>query len=230
MEGSANTGAPLLQADGIVKDYRLPHGAVHVLKGASLSVAGGERVAIVGHSGSGKSTLLHVLGGLDKPDGGTVRIDGRDIFAMSSRARTRLRALAIGFVFQSFHLLPEMDVAENVLLPSMALGEPRRAARKRALELLDKVGLADRATHTPLELSGGEQQRVAIARALMNQPRLILADEPTGNLDAETGAQVLDLLFSLTSSPTRALVVVTHSPEVAARCTRTLELKSGTML
>ncbi len=218
---------PLLKAENLVKDYRLPHGAVHVLRGASLEVAGGERVAIVGHSGSGKSTLLHALGGLDRPDSGSVSIDGHDIFRMAPQARTRLRALSIGFVFQSFHLLPEMDVAENVLLPSMAIGESRRAARKRALELLEQVGLADRATHTPLELSGGEQQRVAIARALMNQPQLILADEPTGNLDATTGAQVLDLLFSLTASATRALVVVTHSPDVAARCTRTIELSDG---
>ena len=218
---------PLLKAENLVKDYRLPHGAVHVLRGASLEIAGGERVAIVGQSGSGKSTLLHALGGLDRPDSGSVCIDGRDIFRMSSRARTRLRAVSIGFVFQSFHLLPEMDVAENVILPSMAVGESRRAARKRALWLLEQVGLADRATHTPMELSGGEQQRVAIARALMNQPRLVLADEPTGNLDAATGAQILDLLFSLTEAPTRALVVVTHSPDVAARCTRAVELRDG---
>ncbi|MGI6497025.1 MAG: ABC transporter ATP-binding protein [Kiritimatiellia bacterium] len=219
----------LLQAQGLVKDYRLPHGVVHVLRGADLSVSGGESVAIMGQSGSGKSTLLHVLGGLDRPEAGTLFVDGRDFFAMSAGARTRLRALAIGFVFQSFHLLPEMDVAENVLLPSMAVGEPRRIARKRALELLDAVGLADRAAHTPLELSGGEQQRVAIARALINQPRIILADEPTGNLDGDTGTQVLDLLFSLVGSPNRALVVVTHAPQVAARCGRTLELRDGVL-
>ena len=218
---------PLLEAAGLVKEYRLPHGAVHVLRGADITVRGGESVAVVGHSGSGKSTLLHVLGGLDRPDEGRVSVEGRDLFAMSGRARTRLRALEIGFVFQSFHLLPEMDVAENVLLPSMAVGESRRAARSRAMELLEAVGLAHRATHTPLELSGGEQQRVAIARALMNRPRLILADEPTGNLDGTTGAQVLDLLFSLAASPGRALVMVTHSPQVAARCGRTLMLEEG---
>ena len=218
----------MLQADGLHKSYRLPHKTVEVLHGATLTVRGAERVAIIGRSGAGKSTLLHVLGGLDRPEAGQVRLGGADLYALPPAHRTALRARAVGFVFQSYHLLPEMDVTENVMLPAMAIGGmPRGDMRRRALDLLQQVGLADRGTHRPLELSGGEQQRVAIARALMNDPGLVLADEPTGNLDRTTGKQTLDLLFGLIRRRAHALVIVTHSPEVASLCDRTLTLEDG---
>lgn len=223
---------PMLEAQGLVKSYRLPHKTVTVLTGASLVVAAGERVAVVGRSGIGKSTLLHVLGALDRPEAGEVRIGGRAIYALSERERAAVRAREIGFVFQSYHLLPEMDVAENVMLPAWAAGvhSNRATLRRRALELLDRVGLADRATHMPLELSGGEQQRAALARALINEPPLLLADEPTGNLDRATGTQILDLLFGIARQVGHALVLVTHAPEVAVLCDRTLTLADGRLV
>lgn len=219
----------MLSASNLYKTYVLPHKRVEVLKGAALRVAQGERVAIVGRSGAGKSTLLHVLGGLDRPDAGEVSIDGQPLYALSQRRRTALRAAKIGFVFQSYHLLSEMDVTENVMLPAMTgvLRLSRRQVRQRALTLLEQVGLADRATHMPLELSGGEQQRVALARALITDPALILADEPTGNLDRLTGGQIMELLFGLSCSRALSLVMVTHSPETAALCDRVLELRDG---
>lgn len=218
----------LLTGRNLEKSYKLPHKIVTVLKGADLDVDSGERVAIVGKSGAGKSTLLHLLGGLDRPQTGEIFLEGQSLYGLSPRKRTALRASRIGFVFQSYHLLPEMDVTENVMLPAMALGVLSRSAmRKRALVLLDRVGLADRATHTPLELSGGEQQRAALARALMNEPVLLLADEPTGNLDRETGAQVMEQLFGLSREGGHALIMVTHSPETAALCDRTLLLEDG---
>ena len=220
--------APVLEASGLRKTYRLPHKEVAVLRGASLSVAAGELVAVVGRSGAGKSTLLNVLGGIDAPEAGEVRLLGQSLFALSPSRRTALRASSVGYVFQAYHLLPEMSVLENVMLPAMALGKlSRREMRERALGLLEKAGLEGRATHRPLELSGGEQQRAAVARALMNAPALILADEPTGNLDRATGGTVLDLLFSLVRTRGSALVIVTHDPAVAARCDRTLSLEEG---
>ena len=222
----------MLEAINLHKTYTLPHKRVEVLKGASLRVDGGERVAIVGRSGAGKSTLLHVLGGLDRPDSGEVRVNGRSLYGLSPRARTALRASQIGFVFQSYHLLPEMDVTENVMLPAMTGVRrlSRAQMRDRALGLLDEVGLSDRVTHTPLELSGGEQQRVALARALVNEPALILADEPTGNLDRMTGAQIMELLFGLSCSRELAVVMVTHSAETAALCDRVFELQGGVLV
>lgn len=222
---------PLLTAENLHKTYVLPHKTVQVLQGASLAVHASERVAIVGRSGAGKSTLLHVLGGLDHPESGEVRIDNIPLYAQSPRERSRIRARRVGFVFQSYHLLPEMDVVENVMLPAMAVGVRNRARlRARAMELLALVGLSDRATHMPLELSGGEQQRVALARALTNAPGLLLADEPTGNLDLQTGAQILELLFGLARQHDHGLIVVTHSPDVAARCDRTLRLENGLLV
>jgi putative ABC transport system ATP-binding protein len=202
---------------------------VEVLKGASLHVGKGERVAIVGRSGSGKSTLLHVLGGLDRPEAGEVCVDGRPLYAASQRVRTAVRAGKIGFVFQSYHLLPEMDVTENVMLPAMTgvLKITRAQMRERALALLEQVGLADRASHMPLELSGGEQQRVALARAFAMRPQLLLADEPTGNLDATTGAQIIDLMFAMNSEAGTTLILVTHDEALAHRCGRTLRLSGG---
>ena len=213
-----------LFADNITKTYVLPHKKVDVLKGASFSVEKGEKVAIVGKSGSGKSTLLHLLGGLDSPDAGTVFHGDVDLYKLSPRLRSEHRAKNLGFVFQAYHLLPEMDIVENVMLPAMALGTVKHP-RKRAEELLDAVGLKDRLTHTPMELSGGEQQRVALARAMMNNPKLLLADEPTGNLDSATGATVLDLLFQMSEG--HALIMVTHSKDIAARCDRVVVLENG---
>ncbi len=220
--------APALLAEDLRKSYTLHGNRLDILRGAALRAAPGETLAIVGRSGAGKSTLLHVLGGLDKPQGGRVLIAGQDLYGISARRRTRLRAAKIGFVFQAYHLLPEMDLVENVMLPAMALGSlSRRRMRARAEALLECVGLADRRRHTPLELSGGEQQRAAIARALMNEPPLLLADEPTGNLDAKTGDAVLDLLFRLARERQTLLVMVTHAPATAARCDRTLTLEEG---
>lgn len=219
-----------LSAAGLRKAYTLHGQRLDILRGASLDAHPGETLAIVGRSGAGKSTLLHVLGGLDRPEAGEVFVGGRGLYALSAARRTRLRAAAIGFVFQAYHLLPEMDIAENVMLPGMALGRlSRRALRARAEALLERVGLADRLRHTPPELSGGEQQRAAIARALMNEPPVILADEPTGNLDAKTGDQVLSLLFELTKERGAVLAMVTHSPATAARCDRTLTLHDGVL-
>ena len=222
----------VLESTDIHKTYILPHKRVEVLKGASFSMSAGERVAIVGRSGAGKSTLLNVLGGLDKPDAGTVSIMGQPLYQLSARKRTALRAESIGFVFQSYHLLPEMDVTENVMLPAMTgiRNISRAQMRRRAQELLEWVGLADRMNHTPLELSGGEQQRVALARALMNEPALILADEPTGNLDRMTGGQIIEMLFGLSRTRELSVVMVTHAAETASLCDRVFELKEGLLI
>ncbi|MDA0990929.1 MAG: ABC transporter ATP-binding protein [Verrucomicrobia bacterium] len=219
----------MLTATNLYKKYSVARKDVVVLSGASMDVGDGEAVAVVGASGAGKSTLLHLLGGLDRPDAGTVKVNGAELYAMTGSERTRLRARGLGFVFQSYHLLPEMDVWQNVMLPAMALGHDFRVgkARERARALLQAVGLADRARHRPLELSGGEQQRVALARAMMNEPALVLADEPTGNLDAETSDQVLQYLFTLTRQAGHALVLVTHNHDTASRCDRTLSLQDG---
>lgn len=218
----------VIEAKGLKKTYVLPHKKVPVLDGTELVAHEGELVAVVGLSGAGKSTLLHVLGGLDKPESGEVIFAGKSIYTLRESERTAIRARDLGFVFQAYHLMPEMDIVENVMLPAMALGKMTRAdMRERALGLLDRVGLSARTGHMPIELSGGEQQRVAIARALMNDPRLILADEPTGNLDAKTGAQLLDMLFTLVRDSGHAMVIVTHDASVAARCDRQLALRAG---
>jgi len=229
---------PVLLATELHKTYKLPKTSLHILRGVSLSVHAGEHVAITGKSGSGKSTLLHLLGGLDKPDAGhgsQVAVLGRALTSMKDAECARIRAKDIGFVFQSYHLLPEMDIVENVVLPAMALGHPNRSTRERAVHLLEIAGLGDRLGHLPKELSGGEQQRVAIARAMMNSPSVILADEPTGNLDPTTGRQILDMLFGIAKqngengSLPPALVIVTHSDDIAARCDRRIHLQNGTL-
>jgi len=219
----------LIEANNLHKRYVLKRHELHVLQGADLSVNAGETVAVVGRSGAGKSTLLHILGGIDRPDRGRgkVLIDGQDFYGLSGGRRSRIRATRIGFVFQSYHLLNEMDVIENVMLPARGIGIRNTATRSRAMELLDAVGVGDRAHHTPMELSGGEQQRVALARALINDPDIVLADEPTGNLDGETGGTVLDLLYDLTKNRGHALVMVTHNPEIASTCDRMLHLEEG---
>lgn len=221
----------LLEAFELEKKYTLPHKTVQVLKGAEIKIDRGETLAVIGRSGAGKSTLLHVLGGLDRPDRGDVMLGGVSLYNSRTRICNMLRAQKIGFVFQAYHLLPEMDVLENVMLPAMAAGGSFQSnMRSRAMDLLKAVGLTDRATHKPLELSGGEQQRVALARSLINYPELILADEPTGNLDAETGGQVMELLMSLSRERGLALVMVTHSPEMARLCRRVAELRDGLLV
>jgi predicted ABC-type transport system involved in lysophospholipase L1 biosynthesis ATPase subunit len=225
-----NTDTPILEARGVHRHFDLLRNRIDVLRGADLSVRAGESVAIMGASGAGKSTLLHIMGGLDEPTEGRVFFKGVDLFALSSARRTDLRARTMGFVFQAYHLLPELDITENVLLPAMRrlswLSEAGRL-RARALALLDQVGLKDRADHRPMELSGGEQQRVALARALMNEPEVVMADEPTGNLDSATGERVLHDLFALTREKGHTLVLVTHNEAVAARCERTVVIRDG---
>jgi ABC-type lipoprotein export system ATPase subunit len=222
---------PLLRAEEIHKAYHIGKRTVEVLHGVSLSVQRGETVSIMGASGSGKSTLLHILGGLDRPDAGDVFFEGASLAKMKPPRRAAFRAKRCGFIFQSYHLLPELDVLQNVMLPSMAAGQTflsaRNDARNRAEHLLDQVGLTGRKDHRPQELSGGEQQRVAMARALMNSPDLLLADEPTGNLDSHTGENVLQNLFDLAQSEQRTLILVTHNEGVAQRCGRELILKDG---
>lgn len=219
-----------LDAAGLCKRYALERVTIDVLKGVSLQVRHGESVAITGASGAGKSTLLHTLGGLDRPTGGSVHLDGIDLYAQPPAVRTEIRATRIGFVFQAYHLLPELDVLDNVLLPALsrsgALGR-MAALQARARDLLNRVGLSARERHRPVELSGGEQQRVALARALMNNPSLVLADEPTGNLDSATGQQVLDYLFALTRERGHTLILVTHNDAVAGLCHRQVHLRDG---
>ncbi len=220
----------ILKTKDISRSYTIGKTTLDVLKGVSLEIFEGETVSIMGESGSGKSTLLHVLGGLDNPKAGKVHFKGQDVYRMSPIRRARFRAENVGFVFQSFHLLPELDIVENVALPAMAKRVGKNTARARAKELLGEVGLGDRIGHRPQELSGGEQQRVAIARALMNDPDIIFADEPTGNLDSKTGDKVLHYLFQLVGARRHTLVLVTHSGEVAARCSRDLYLKDGSLV
>jgi len=229
-------GAPLMRVENLVKTYHLGRIDVPVLRGVSLAIHTGEFVAILGASGSGKSTLLHLLGGLDRPDRplqGTIEYDGRALHEMSSGELDKYRNQDVGFVFQFYHLLPELTVVENVLLGPMIrygrLGYMARAGslRKDAEELLNTVGLGHRLRHRPAELSGGERQRVAIARALINKPRLLLADEPTGNLDHVTGGKILDMLMEIRRQRHQTMVVVTHDEETAKRADRVIRLMDG---
>jgi len=221
--------APLIEVIDVTRTYRLgTRGAiVHALRGVSFAVEAGGFVAIVGPSGSGKSTLLNLLGALDRPSSGTVRIDGQDIATLSDGRLAQLRNTTIGFVFQQFQLLARTSAADNVALPLVYAGVGRSERTARARAALEAVGLGHRLTHQPSELSGGEQQRVAIARALVTAPRVILADEPTGNLDTATGDEVMDLLEHLNAERGMALVVITHDPEVAARAPRQIRLRDG---
>ncbi len=210
----------------VTRDYSMSGGVVHALRGVSLAIEPGEYVAIAGPSGSGKSTLLQLLGGIDLPTSGHVEILGTRLDSLGDRALTRLRLLRLGFIFQRFHLLPVLTALENVELPMAEAGVPRDERRERARSLLDYVGLLDRAAHRPVQLSGGEMQRVAIARALANRPALILADEPTGELDAATGAGILALFRRLTADGS-TLVVVTHDERLAAEAGRVVHMLDG---
>jgi len=226
------TEPALIEAEDLHKSYTMPHGVVRVLQGLSLSIGRGEHVCITGASGTGKSTLLHLLGGLDVPDRGEVRLDGVPFHEWRESRRAAYRARNIGIVFQNYHLLPDLDVLENVLMPLRAVRSrgPLREDIERARDQLDRVGLGERLHHRPVELSGGEQQRLAVVRALVNDPEILLADEPTGNLDAETGDRVLDDLFRLSRERERALVIVTHDPRLAERCDRIVHIEEGRLV
>jgi lipoprotein-releasing system ATP-binding protein len=217
----------LLVGDELEKDYRSGPEVVRVLRGASIEVGAREVVALVGASGVGKSTLLHLLGGLDRPSGGHVFFDGHDVFERGEVGLARYRRSEIGFIFQFYNLLGEMTALENAMVPVLLARRPAREARERATEALVEVGLADRLRHRPGELSGGEQQRVAIARALVNGPRLLLADEPTGNLDPKTSAVIYDLFLRLQAERGVALLIATHNPDLAQRSERCYRLVEG---
>ena len=227
---SGQVGAPRLSLAGIRRGF--DQGGVHldVLRGVNLAIGAGEMVAMVGPSGAGKSTLLHIAGLLERPNAGTVTIDGRACDGLDDGGRTALRCSTVGFVYQLHHLLPEFSALENVELPQMIAGTGRRKAAAAAKELLARVGLGERLTHRPAQLSGGEQQRVAIARALANGPKLLLADEPTGNLDHNTADDVFDMLVALVHDTGIGALVATHNPELAARMDRTLELRDGVLV
>src|SRR3954452_7933115 len=218
-----------LELRDVRRVFRLAGTELKVLNGVDLVLRPGEIVALVGPSGAGKSTLLHVAGLLERPDGGAVLIGGEDCGNLSDERRTLLRRSEIGFVYQFHHLLPEFSALENVMLPQMIAGVARGRARGKAAELLDRVGLAPRARHRPARLSGGEQQRVAIVRALANDPRILLADEPTGNLDHTTAAGVMETLIEIVRAHGLAALIATHNLELAARLDRTVALEDGTL-
>ena len=218
---------PVLSIRGLKRTYVTAAGSLPVLKGVDLDVRPGEIVGLIGPSGSGKSSLLHAAGLLEHADGGRMSIQGRDCTDLTDRERSRVRLGAIGFVYQFHHLLPEFSALDNVALPMMIAGATKKAARERAGMLLNQLGLKDRVQHQPAQLSGGEQQRVAIARALANAPRLLLADEPTGNLDPTTSGAVFDSLYELARSQGVAAVVATHNLQLASHMDRVLALKDG---
>jgi ABC-type lipoprotein export system ATPase subunit len=217
---------PIMRTRGLAMEYGKGTGLVRAVDAVELEVASGETVAVMGPSGCGKSTLLHLLGGLERPSAGEVWLAGRRIDELSEKALARLRRHAIGFVFQAFHLMDELTAVENIELPALLAGGPPRAARRRAAELLERVGLNDRAGHLPSALSGGERQRVAIARALSNDPLVVLADEPTGNLDSAATLDVLRLLDSLRSAG-QTLLIVTHDTRIAATADRLISMRDG---
>jgi len=219
--------SPALLARGLAKTYHDAAAPIEVLKDVDLSVDPGEVVAVVGASGSGKSTLLHLLGGLDRPTAGTVSVGGEDLAALDEAGRSRLRARSVGFVFQFHQLLPEFTALENVMMPGWVAGSSRAAARARAESLLEDLGLMGRAEHKPGELSGGEQQRVAVARALHMRPAVLLADEPTGNLDRRASATLLEIFERYRSRERQAIVIATHNPDVAQAAGRVVTLEDG---
>jgi len=217
----------LLKMQGITKDYKLGKTVVRALRGLNMEIAAGETVAIMGPSGSGKSTLMHILGALDTPTSGTATIDGADLQRLKESQLVTLRGKKVGFVFQTFNLVQTLSALQNVELPMIFQGVQRGERSRRARALLEKVGLGDRVKHKPSELSGGERQRVAIARALANNPEIILADEPTGNLDTETGEPILSLLQELSKREGKTVILVTHDPDAAAIADRVVRLRDG---
>lgn len=218
---------PLLDLKGITKEYKLGKTIVRALRGLDLNIEEGEIIAIMGPSGSGKSTLMHILGALDTPTGGTAILDGQDLQQLKERQLVTLRGKKVGFVFQTFNLIQTLSAQQNVELPMIFQGIRKGERARRAKELLSKVGLADRVRHRPNELSGGERQRVAMARALANDPEIILADEPTGNLDTESGAPILALLKKLSTDDGRTVIIVTHDPDATAIADRIVRLRDG---
>ena len=217
----------VLRCRGVRRVFREGENTLEVLSGVDLDIAAGERIAVVGASGSGKTTLLQLLGGLDAPDSGSIEVDGNDLARLNDRDRGEVRNRRIGFVYQFHHLLPEFSAAENVAMPLLIRRMPKRAALEAAEHLLGRVGLGERLRHRPSQLSGGERQRAAVARALITEPAVVLADEPTGNLDRETGRQVLELMLSLNRESGTSLVIVTHDPGIAAHMDRELTLADG---
>jgi ABC-type lipoprotein export system ATPase subunit len=227
MAGETERGPLLVETRQVRKTYRMGRRSIEVLRGVDLTLEAGEFLAVRGASGAGKSTLLHLVGGLDTPTAGEIWISGERLDRMSGARLSRFRNRKVGFVFQAYHLLPELNALENVCLPARMARVTAEQAEKGGRELLERVGLGDRLDHRPYELSGGEQQRVAIARALINQPDLVLADEPTGNLDSRTGGEIIDLLCALREERRTTLVVATHDGQVAGRAPRVLELVDG---
>lgn len=216
-----------IRVENLLKSYKQGSRRVEALRGIDLVFNGGEPVAVVGPSGAGKTTLIHILGTIDRPSAGRVLYDGRDVFAMSDRDLARFRNRTVGFVFQFHHLLLEFTALENTMMPALIQGVQRREAKGRAQEILEEVGLGDRMTHKPGELSGGEQQRVAVARSLILEPQVLLADEPTGNLDRETGEGVYQLLQQMNREKGITLIIVTHNEEIAGRLPRRIHLVDG---
>jgi lipoprotein-releasing system ATP-binding protein len=222
----------ILEAVNVHKSYNHSGRVLHVLKGIDLKIEKGEIITIVGPSGAGKSTLLHILGALDNPSGGKVTIEGEDIYSLNDITRARIRNKKIGFVFQFYHLLPEFTALENVILPALIKEDQRKnkPCESKGLAFLEQVGLKERVQHKPNQLSGGEQQRVAIARALINEPKIIFCDEPTGNLDSESGDEIINLLMELNKKNNQTLVVVTHDESIARLSTRTIHMRDGRLI
>ncbi len=222
----------MLEAKDLHKTYRLAANELHVLRGINVAIEEGDVAAIVGPSGAGKSTLLHILGALDKPSSGKVTLEGEEIYSLSENQRARMRNTRMGFIFQFYHLLPEFTALENVILPAVVKANVGNdsSVRTKALELLDRVGLANRSSHKPNELSGGEQQRVAIARALVNDPKVIFCDEPTGNLDSESGRQIIQLLLELNKKNKQTLVIVTHDDNIAKVARTVIRMRDGKLV
>ncbi len=222
----------MITANNVSKIYRSDGNVLRVLKDVSITVASGEVMAIVGPSGAGKSTLLHVLGGLDKPNEGVVTFEGQDVYAMSDEKRAAWRNAKVGFVFQSYYLMPELTALENVILPLLIKNNSRKTSsiEDKGVKLLESVGLSARVSHRPSQLSGGEQQRVAIARALINEPAVLFCDEPTGNLDSASGLKVMEILLGLNALTRQSVVVVTHDERISARVSRVVNIKDGQIL
>jgi putative ABC transport system ATP-binding protein len=228
MSNQSSNGVKVLEAQGLSKQVSSPEGTLTILSDVSFAISAGESVAVVGPSGAGKSTLLALLAGLDLPTAGHVVLNSANLSKLDEDGRAQLRAESVGFVFQSFHLVPSLNALENVMLPLELAGQSN--ARSAALKIIEKVGLAERWSHYPAQLSGGEKQRVAIARAFATEPAVLFADEPTGNLDSRTGANIMELMFELNRSSSTTLVLVTHDQALAERCDRILSLDVGKLI